>query len=201
MKAWEVTNDGDANYGSVIVFAPTISEAKKNYKTSRVGHLAYKYVDLRVKRLHLMDDKENLTEEELTLFLLNNNWERNGYAYIEDGVIKGYVTLRKCAIDGIKAFGLNLYLKAKLDLRELKLSEFDYDLLRHLPKTQEWLARNKDGTLVLFDGEKPYKDSVSSEWLTSKGKGYSLLLDDTFVNIVWNDDEPFNIKESLLLIG
>ena len=163
MKAFVVVNDGEFNHGSVVVFAPSISEAKKKYKDSRLGEFAYRYVDLRVKRLKVMDGKEDLNVEELTLALLEINWFRNNYPYIEDGLLKGYVTLNKGDLEGIKLLGLQMYLRAKNKVNSLKLSEFEQELLERISKKQEWLVRNKDGSLLLFEGEKPNKDLDTSD--------------------------------------
>lgn len=192
MKAWVVREDIDYG-GCDVVFSDTVSGAKKAYKSIERRNKC-KFTDLRATRLKYADGKENLSKDDLTLFLLGHGWYFRRYPYIVDGEIKGYVYLDKSSLESIKELGFTNYLKKQARLNNLKLTDFDYALLKSISKKYEWLVRNKDGTLYLFEGEEPTKDG--NKWLTSNsiGIGIPLALENVLLGILWGD-EPFNIPE------
>lgn len=196
MKAWLVTEYID--YGSTgVVFAQDVNDAKKKYKES---HKDCKYIDLRVKRVKMADDKESLTKEEFILFLLGKDWYHKGYPIIEDDIQIGTVNLFPTDIQGINDMGFNNYVRAKLFFNNLKMDEFDTAILRRLHEQYEWLARNKDGNLVLFK-EKPSRDLKNNTWLVPNDPGCLLVLNETFLGITWETIEPVNITESIKLMS
>jgi hypothetical protein len=190
MKAWVVREDIDYG-GCDVVFSDTVSGAKKAYKSIERRNKC-KFMDLRATRLKYADGKENLSKDDLTLFLLEHDWYFRRYPYKVDGEIKGYVSLDKSSLESIKELGFNNYLKKQARINNLKLTDFDYALLKSISKKYEWLVRNKDGTLYLFAGEAPNKDE--NKWLTSNSNGITLDLDNVLEGILW-EDEPFNIPE------
>lgn len=62
-----------------------------------------------------------------------------------------------------------------------------------IPFKEIWLARDKNNTLCIYDGEsKPIKDKVIDEWLFGNFIGF--LPNDYFPEIQWSDVEPTKAK-------
>lgn len=72
-----------------------------------------------------------------------------------------------------------------------KLSENDVDLMRRIPSGFNYIARNQDGNLKMYNC-RPQKGT--SEWLTSFGFALDLsCLKLSFPMIKWDDEEPWLI--------
>ena len=75
------------------------------------------------------------------------------------------------------------------------LTEDERVILRNLDKKWEWIARDNNGFLSLFDGYEPFKGDY--EW-KSDGTGLFLVaFSHLFQFIKWADKEPYNIEELL----
>ena len=92
----------------------------------------------------------------------------------------------------------NLILKRDEALKwlneEIKLSSKERYTLEKLEKTYEWIAREKDGTLWVYEDE-PCKDGEI--WFTTQERYCLDKYNDLFDFIKWTDYEAYNIKELL----
>lgn len=78
---------------------------------------------------------------------------------------------------------------------EIKLSEVEKVILENLDKRYEWIARDEDGHIYVYE-TKPYKDDGCNGWLDedfTQEPPFSSL----FAFLDWSDEEPYNIRELL----
>ena len=74
-----------------------------------------------------------------------------------------------------------------------QLTEDEKVILRNLPKDYKWIARDKNGTICVFNG-KPYKHRFVWD---GQFMGVLALFQHLFQFIQWEDKEPYSIEELL----
>ena len=74
------------------------------------------------------------------------------------------------------------------------LSEAEYHILNSLSKEWKWMARDKDGSLFLYD-KKPYK--YGSFWKYASAYIELDIYERLFPYMKWEDDEPWKITKLL----
>src|SRR5699024_9536677 len=85
-----------------------------------------------------------------------------------------------------------------------KINQEEYEVLKALDDKWEWIARDKDGTLVMGAGK---NERYLDGWFPPVNIGDSLVVDETnavkdvsewgnlFQFIQWEDESPYNIQE------
>jgi len=76
-----------------------------------------------------------------------------------------------------------------------KLTEDEKVILRNLPKEYEWIARDEDGELYIYDKPEPFKEKIN--WYNESKSSELYIFNHKFQFIKWEDEEPYNIKELL----
>ena len=193
MKAWNVYNKFNEELGCEIVYAETGQEAKEN---ANIGSMSNGVDELRANRAKYADDKEHYTKEETMRLLLLNDWVFNDYPLYDGETYLGSIVLNRKDEFGINKLGLEKYTRQKLRLKKMRRTEFDDIILAHLPEGYAWLARNRDGTIYIFKGSKPFKEVKDGIWVTvdpliNKDK---LLLVNVFPFLKW-EDEPWQFRD------
>lgn len=112
MKAWKVTNVCTKDIGSELVFANTATEA---IALAEIGSISKGTYELEAERAEYADNKEDLSDGDLTVLLLENNWEFEEYPVYGVDDFYGVVSLTKEDIVGIKEKGFDSYLISKVD--------------------------------------------------------------------------------------
>ena len=74
------------------------------------------------------------------------------------------------------------------------LSEAEYHILNSLFKEWKWIARDKNGSLFLYD-KKPYK--YASHWTYTSKYTKLDIYEHLFLFVKWKDDEPWEITKLL----
>lgn len=77
------------------------------------------------------------------------------------------------------------------------INDLEYDLLKHLDKELEWIARNSTGELMLFDYT-PEKGIDHWEPSMVEGESYKFPYKDLFQFIKWEDEDPILIEDLIL---
>ena len=57
--------------------------------------------------------------------------------------------------------------------------------------TELWLARDKNGELIIYEN-KPFKDELAEQWTLNGWWGF--LPKNWFPEVKWSDDEPTKVK-------
>lgn len=80
---------------------------------------------------------------------------------------------------------------------KIKLSEAERVILENLDKKYEWIARDSDNEICVYE-EKPRKTDADN-WDTTISLEYESLsaFNHLFQFVKWEDKEPYNIKELL----
>lgn len=68
--------------------------------------------------------------------------------------------------------------------------------MSELPEWANWVARDKDGTLVAFENE-PYKEEEAGKWEVARMHDVFEELEETdnsFIHVSWYDEEPTPVK-------
>ena len=85
-----------------------------------------------------------------------------------------------------------------------KINQEEYEVLKGLDDKWKWIARDKDGTLVMGAGK---NERYLDGWFPPVNVGDSLVVDEAnavkdvsewenlFQFIQWEDEEPYNIQE------
>lgn len=79
---------------------------------------------------------------------------------------------------------------------EPTITEDEKTILRNLPRRYEWIARDENGLLYIFQG-KPKKKEFT--WIVGFGSRCLNLFDHLFKMVKWEDDEPWRIEDLLNL--
>lgn len=79
---------------------------------------------------------------------------------------------------------------------EPTITEDEKTILRNLPRRYEWIARDENGLLYIFQG-KPKKKEFT--WTVGFGSRCLNLFDHLFKMVKWEDDEPWRIEDLLNL--
>lgn len=79
---------------------------------------------------------------------------------------------------------------------ETTITEDEKTILRNLPRRYEWIARDENGLLYIFQG-KPKKKEFT--WIVGFGSRCLNLFDHLFKMVKWEDDEPWRIEDLLNL--
>ena len=79
---------------------------------------------------------------------------------------------------------------------ELTLTEDERVILLNLPSNYEWIARDKNGDLYLYQG-KPEKSA--NAWENKRTCRSLDLFNHLFKMVKWEDDEPWNTEDLLNL--
>lgn len=74
MKAYFVWIENDDDAGNEIIFAKNTKEARSLAHTTQIAEEADRFIDVRVKRYPIFDDKENLTHKEFTRLKISEGW-------------------------------------------------------------------------------------------------------------------------------
>lgn len=137
------------------------------------------------------------------LKVINEN-EQDFIAFDErDNSIKNCTTMvcKDCKFTRTKAKALCTQTKLKWLLSEykepIKLSRFEYDILKYLSDNTRhmYITRDGNGNIFLYDVE-PEK-SKSAPWWTGRGMCHMGMFNKLFQFIKWEDEEPRSIKEVL----
>lgn len=123
MKAWKVSNKVKENIEPEIIYADSSKEA---LLFSTLYYDDNDFAELVAEHAEYADDKEDLSEGDFLIMLLENGWEYPEYGiYIldtesikGDDVYSDYcgpVSLTKADINGLKEFGIERYLLNKLN--------------------------------------------------------------------------------------
>lgn len=124
MKAWKVSNKVNESIEPEIIYAENSKEA---LLFSTLYYDDNDFAELVAEHAEYADDKEDLSEGDFLVMLLENGWEYPEYGvYIldsecitgdfdEDAEYCGTVSLTKADIDGLKEFGIETYLLNKLN--------------------------------------------------------------------------------------
>lgn len=84
MKAYIVWIDYNDDAGNEIVFAKNTKEALKMARNSELAENADRFIDIRVKRYPVFDDKDNLTHRDFTRLKISEGWRYEGEDINED---------------------------------------------------------------------------------------------------------------------
>lgn len=79
---------------------------------------------------------------------------------------------------------------------EPTITEDEKTILRNFPANYEWIARDKNGRLCVYQG-RPSKAVTS--WGCTSGHRFFDLFNHLFQMIHWEDDEPWKIEDLLKL--
>lgn len=123
MKAWKVSNKVKENIEPEIIYA---ENSKEGLLFSTLYYDDNDFVELVAEHVAYADDKEDLSEGDFLVMLLDNGWEFPEYGvYILDTECVngdadfdeyfGTVSLNKDDIEGLKEFGIETYLLNKLN--------------------------------------------------------------------------------------
>lgn len=74
MKAWVVSNKHDDDLGQEIIWANTLTEAKKLMTSTGIGNWTDNYSDLRIIRHSTFDDLEKLSNKEFMKVQWIHGW-------------------------------------------------------------------------------------------------------------------------------
>ena len=77
-------------------------------------------------------------------------------------------------------------------IKKMKLSNLEKDIVKHIPKEYEWIARDKDGELFIFAEYEPFKEG--DVW-RSYGKFDSFPLKNIFEHVKWTDEKALKFRE------
>lgn len=77
---------------------------------------------------------------------------------------------------------------------KIKLSDAERVILENLDKSYEWIAKDEDGNLYIYE-LKPYKGS--GDWCDLKNEQELSAFNHLFQFIKWEDEAPYNIEELL----
>lgn len=76
---------------------------------------------------------------------------------------------------------------------KIKLTKAEYCILKNIDPKYQWIARDKNNRIWLYE-EKPFKDD--DEW-SAMESSYFDVFNHLFKFIKWEDEEPHNIQELL----
>ena len=79
---------------------------------------------------------------------------------------------------------------------EPTITEDEKTILRNLPETCKWIARDRDGRLFVYR-DKPSK--ATTAWLSTLGYTFLDSFNHLFKMVKWEDDEPWKIEDLLKL--
>lgn len=79
---------------------------------------------------------------------------------------------------------------------EPTITEDEKVILRNLPETCKWIARDRDGGLFVYPG-KPSK--AANAWGSTLGYTFLGSFNHLFKMVKWEDDEPWKIEDLLKL--
>lgn len=137
------------------------------------------------------------------LKVINEN-EQDFIAFDErDNSVKNCTTMvcNNCKFTRTKAKALCTQTKLKWLLSEykqpIKLSKFEYDILKYLSDNTRhmYITRDGNGNIFLYDVE-PEK-SKSAPWWTGRGMCHMGMFNKLFQFIKWEDSTPTPIKDVL----
>ena len=80
-------------------------------------------------------------------------------------------------------------LDALLELRDTLLTNIAK--LQQIMEQEMWLARDKDGELIMYERE-PFKDKLAEQW--TLGGWFGFLPKNWFPDVLWSDEEPTKVK-------
>lgn len=134
------------------------------------------------------------------LKVINEN-EQDFIAFDDrDNSVKNCTTMvcKNCKFTRTKAKALCTQTKLKWLLSEykepIKLSRFEYDILKYLSDNTKYMyiVRDGNGNIFLYD-EEPQK-SESAPWWTGRGMCHTSMFNKLFQFIQWGDSEPTSIE-------
>lgn len=96
------------------------------------------------------------------------------------------------AMDIVAVYELNEVWKRE----ELTITEDEKVILRNLPGKYEWIARDENGLLYIFQ-DKPEKEELS--WVVGFGSRCLSLFNHLFKMVKWEDEEPWKFEDLLKL--
>ena len=80
---------------------------------------------------------------------------------------------------------------------EPKLSDVERVILENLNADYEWIAKDKDGRIMIYTSKPTKDDKRWMEWLTFGECRFFSIFPHLFQFVKWEDTEPYNIKELL----
>lgn len=106
------------------------------------------------------------------------------------------IAYKYCGMRLVGASGTFKWLFKEYKEPPIKLTRLEYELLKYWKdKRYKYIARDRDGSLYLFQEEPSKKEDV---WGSIYGhSGVSRYFYDLFKSIEWTDKEPMNIEELL----
>lgn len=137
------------------------------------------------------------------LKVINEN-EQDFIAFDDrDNSVKNCTTMvcKNCKFTRTKAKALCTQTKLKWLLSEykepIKLSRFEYDILKYLSDNTRhmYITRDGNGNIFLYDVE-PEK-SKSAPWWTGRGMCHMVMFNKLFQFVQFEDEEPRSIKDIL----
>ena len=137
------------------------------------------------------------------LKVINEN-EQDFIAFDDrDNSVKNCTTMvcKNCKFTRTKAKALCTQTKLKWLLSEykepIKLSRFEYDILKYLSDNTRhmYITRDGNGNIFLYDVE-PEK-SKSAPWWTGRGMCHTSMFNKLFQFVRWEDSTPTLIKDVL----
>ena len=135
----------------------------------------------------LMEQMQNMSDEEFAKGIYDSD--------IITNVLGCDTTHEKCESFISCANCVSDWLKAE-HKEKIKLSEAERVILENVDKLYKWIAKDKNGSVVVYS-KKPVKDDKKyMEWL-SVDKVKALPFSHLFQFIKWSDSEPYNIEELL----
>lgn len=134
----------------------------------------------------LLNKMQNMSDEEISSNFNN--------VVIISREKRCYDLKTKCHKDGCKKC-ITLWLKSE-HKEPITLSEAERIILENINKEYKWIARDKDGELKIYNGEKPTKEQVDWHDVNLRYM-YISFFNHLFQFITWNDEQPYNIEELL----
>lgn len=124
------------------------------------------------------DLKDDESEVVSSLIFYNAHWEHTGTDDNDYDIVAVYE------------------LNEVWEREELTLTEDERVILLNLPSNYEWIARDKNGELYLYQG-KPEKSA--NAWENKRTCHRLDLFNHLFKMVKWEDDEPWNTEDLLNL--
>lgn len=106
-----------------------------------------------------------------------------------------WCTLNMDAFDIMKVYSDYTMTELLWERKEIKLTEAEKTILGNLRCGINYIARDKDGRLYVYDGKPSKRDDI---WSGDNTHSLSCIFPNTFLSfITWEDEEPYLISDLL----